>query len=737
MNFKIGLFTLALLGCLMEPLKAIDPKPNANTHSFSSWNNDDMTLLAMNMSDLLNDFSGLTEDEYRERIQSLSNEIEFRIDPLIKERIELRLSKAKVHTEIMLGKAEIYFPIFEEYLEKYEIPHLLKYLAIIESALEPRARSHAGAGGLWQFMPSTGRMYKMEISSTVDERSDTYKATEAAAELLAKLKEYHGDWCLALASYNCGAGRVNKAIKSAGTTNYWEVRRFLPVETQKYVPFFMAMVYVGEYAHLHDINPVSASKHLVQTDTIHYSGSTTLAQLAKEVGVDVDTVRFLNPSYLKNYVPKRSEGSIIVLPASAVAKMRGYEAQLEHLNNIQQENPIRAIRRIFSNDDIERFARAFRCTVKDIFMWNNLPENYQVKAGDLIAIRKFNVNKDAANNFFARRSTSISVKDALVIPALQVIALSDDKAITMTSRDLAKIAAYNPEVAGAITQTSAVYATSKNAAHNNHGQVGEISASRERSRNLRNETTATPELPNIPTATVAAANAYVNSAPSTTNSGLASVNSTTNTIAPKANTNNNTSKPIGSSTQTTVASNNSNTSKAITNTVSTTNNTIAATNNASKPIGSNSPTNNTALAPTAPVQAISANTTTANPSTVIVPKAVQQQTTIVSANTAVAPATQSTTTDLQRSRARNLRQDYSQETPATILGEQDNNPQVAAQKMDPQNQNFHFHCVEPNETIWDIVKKYPNVSSKELMETNKLSRNTDIYPGLILKVPVR
>lgn len=737
MNFKIGLLALALYGCFYLPLQGSNPKPNTNFHSNLHQENDDnLVHLAMNMSDLLNDYNGLTEEEYLERIQSLSSEIEFRIDPLIKERIELRLSKAKIHTEALLGKAEIYFPIFEEYLEKYEVPHLLKYLAIIESALEPRARSHAGAGGLWQFMPGTGRMYKMEISSTVDDRCDTYKATESAAQLLAKLKEYHGDWCLALASYNCGAGRVNKAIKTAGTTNYWEVRKYLPVETQKYVPYFMAMVYVGEYADLHEITPISAQKHLVQTDTIHYTGSTTLANLAKEVNVHIDTVRYLNPSYLKNYIPKRPDGSVIVLPAAAVAKMRGYEAQLDYLNSIQQENPIRAVRRINSYTDLERLARAFRCTVKDILIWNGINDQTQIKSGDLIAIRKFNAIKEAVMAAGRRPANLSNNKEAVVIPVLQVIALNDNKAVTMTSRDLAQIAAHNPQAAGAITQTTAVYAATKNSnaispsqKTTSPTQAGDINISRERSRNLRNEpsNTTTTSIANIPVATVAAANTYSN-----TNTGAA--------------TNTNASTPIGGAnakTTNNTTSNNTVVEHKKTPVVVEAPKAPAVATTTPKPAASIPAANNNASSnvtkpnalSAAPVQAVTASTSAPVNATVIAPKAVQQQTENISVKDVV--TVQTSQTDLQRSRARNLRQDYSQETPATILGESKNNPQVAAKQIDPQNENFQFHCVEPNETIWDIVKKYPNITSRELMETNKLSRNTDIYPGLILKVPVR
>jgi membrane-bound lytic murein transglycosylase D len=666
MTFKISLLTLALFCSTISVTKATNPSPYTITTDKNDQSEEAMNRIAMGMNDILNNYNDLTDDEYRQRIQSLSSEIDFKIDPLIKERIVLRVEKSKTSTELTLGRAEIYFPIFEEHLAKHDVPHLMKYLAIIESNLEPRARSHAGAGGLWQFMPATGKMYNMSITTTLDERSDTYKASEAAAKLLAHLKKYHGDWCLALASYNCGAGRVNKAIKAAGSTDYWVVRHYLPTETQKYVPYFMAMVYVGEFAAMHGLTPTTQHRDLVLTDTIHYTESTTLARLAEQVGVGVDTVRFLNPSYLKNYIPRSSEPNIIVLPARAVAQMRGYEAQFEFLGTLQTENPMRAVRRINSYEDLVWLAKAFRCTVKDLYIWNALPENYQVKQGDLIAIRKYNAVKDAQQFATSRRPT-LKQNETIVLPALQIVALQNNKAVTVVASDLPKIAAQNPARANAITHTQSVAAVSKRTAAPEvvsapvvapvntkptaavatatpTTQQGDVNVSRERGRNLRGETS-------IPTAAVApvSANAVV----------------VETKVEPKQE-------------------------------------------------------------PKAEVKTVVDNTSSNIKATVIEPQIQKMDENVQ-----------------QRSRPRNLRQEN---VPTIAVPTTEVAPVAVANptattatttNADAEKPSFIMHTVKSNESLWDILEKYPNTTTKEVMEINRVMRATDIYTGQVLKIPAR
>ncbi len=654
MKSKLSVLAIALFFSFGSPLRATDPYTLTQDRAQEATLNE----LTMEMGDIFNDFNEISDEEYRQRLDALSSEMAFRLDPMIKERILLRVERSRSSTEAILGKAEIYFPIFEEFLSKHEVPHLIKYLAIIESNLQPLARSHAGAGGLWQFIPSTGRMYNMQISATVDDRSDTYKASESAAKLLAHLKNYHGDWCLALASYNCGAGRVNKAIKLAGSNDYWKVRAFLPTETQKYVPYFMAMVYVGEYAAMHDLTPTPQHKDLYLTDTIVITESTTLAKIAQESGIHLDTVRFLNPAYLKSYVPRSATGNIIVLPARAVAEMRNYTTQWEFLNSFMTENPLRAVRRIQGAEDIARLAKAFRCSIKELYEWNALPADYQPQRGDLIGIRKFVRHTQSDNSLLMLNSTtarpSRARQETLNLPTLQVVAIQDQKAITVASNETkkssttansAKNVATAPVVAPANTKPQVAPAPVVATATVNQRpkaetaptvQQGDVNTNRERSRNLRS-----------------------NEAPTTPSSEVA-------TVAPSAVSSSETPRSVQAATP----------SKAEASLVAPT---LKGEENAVQKMDENADT---------------------------------------------------------RSRARNLR------TAEVVANNTNTAETVTPTPVASSNSNnfggkdkINYHEVKPQETLADIVQKYPHTNSAEIMLLNQLTHSSSLHAGMLLKIP--
>lgn len=411
---------------------------------------DSLTIL---VAELMNDFPELTDEDYKQRLKALSGLIDYRLDPLVKKRIEIRTEKYRASTEKLLGKSDIYFPIFEEHLAKYDIPHHLKYLAIVESHLNPVAKSVASAVGLWQFIPSSGRLFGLKINSYVDERSDTYKASEAAAKLLNMLYNKYGDWALSMAAYNCGPGRVNYAIKRAGgSKDYWVVRKYLPRETQNYVPYFMAMVYVGEYHTAHELKPVKMPQNLVLTDTIHIEGGLAVKDLAKELDLSMDTLKFLNPAYRRNYIPKSKKGQIIVLPAVVVAQLRGYQNAFNRILTLQKENPIRAVRRIKNMNDLKFLAKAHRCSLEDLLYWNELPLTYKPFPGDLIAIRKYAAPEDA----FKKKYRDI---ESISIPSLRVVGLDDSKK-AKTSTVYLKIQA-NKTVAATASAPSRIKAMAK------------------------------------------------------------------------------------------------------------------------------------------------------------------------------------------------------------------------------------------------------------------------------------
>ena len=226
-----------------------------------------------------------------------------------------------------LIRKELYFPLFEEMLDKYQIPMELKYLSIVESALNPKAKSRVGAQGLWQFMPGTGRMYGLHRNSRIDDRLNIYKATEAACQHFCDLYDRYHDWNLVLAAYNAGPGNVNKAIRRAGgkTTNYWEIRPYLPRETQNYVPAFIAVNYMMNYSDAHNIKAFNEkTTHYYQTDTVYISEKLEFSDLASWLNIDIATIHKLNPQYRRNYIPARVKGTkktyVLTLPSNKISE---------------------------------------------------------------------------------------------------------------------------------------------------------------------------------------------------------------------------------------------------------------------------------------------------------------------------------------------------------------------------------------------------------------------------------
>ncbi len=261
---------------------------------------------------------------YIERLQRLQNEkgfeIELPFNSIVKSYIELYTNRRRDLVERMLGMWLYYEPIFEEALSKEGMPLELKYLPIIESALNPNAVSPAGAAGLWQFILSTGRGMGLEINSLVDERRDTYKASQKAAEFLKSLYKTYGDWSLAIAAYNCGPGNVNKAIRRSGggEKDYWEIYNYLPKETRGYVPAFIAAAYVMNYHNEHGISAALAKKPLL-TDTVHITRRLHFNQIAEVIDLSIDALETLNPQYRKNIIPGTSyKPFVLILPSKQV-----------------------------------------------------------------------------------------------------------------------------------------------------------------------------------------------------------------------------------------------------------------------------------------------------------------------------------------------------------------------------------------------------------------------------------
>jgi len=249
---------------------------------------------------------GLSTEVLKERLAEMDSKSPFNIEYSkgLENIIKSYLKNRPRAYERLMAISEFYFPMFEEHLAKYNVPLEIKYLAVIESALNPRATSRVGAKGLWQFMYPTGKQYNLEVNSYVDERSDPLKATEAACQYLTSLYNIFGDWDLVLASYNAGPGNVTKAIRRSGSyKNYWNIRKNLPQETQGYVPAFLATMYIYEYNKEHGIKPKKAPLTYFETDTIMVKRQMSFKQIAQVLDVPVSQLQFLNPIYKLDVIP--------------------------------------------------------------------------------------------------------------------------------------------------------------------------------------------------------------------------------------------------------------------------------------------------------------------------------------------------------------------------------------------------------------------------------------------------
>lgn len=258
---------------------------------------------------------------YQERLRRLPVVMDMPYSSVVQKFIDQYSGRLRRSVSYMLGAGNFYVPIFEEALDYYSLPLELKYLPVIESALDPKAKSHAGAVGLWQMMLATAKRYDLKINSLIDERQDPYKSTWAAARYLRDLYDIFDDWTLVIAAYNCGPNNVKKAITRAeGSRDYWTIYPYLPRETRGYVPAFIAANYIMNYYCEHNICPMK-TKLPLSTDTITVNRDLHLDQIAALCGIDKDAIRALNPQYRTDVIPGKSEPMTVCLPT-------------EHLNTL-------------------------------------------------------------------------------------------------------------------------------------------------------------------------------------------------------------------------------------------------------------------------------------------------------------------------------------------------------------------------------------------------------------------
>ena len=289
-----------------------------------------------NMKDVNPEYS---KEEFIERLYRMPCVMEMAYNDVVQKFIDRYSGRLRRSISYMLGASNFYMPIFEEALEMYQLPLELKYLPIIESALNPTAVSRVGAAGLWQFMPATGKQYGLKLNSLVDERRDPVKSSQAAARYLRDLYKIFGDWNLVIAAYNCGPENINKAIRRANNVtslkgadgeplpvvkDYWHIYPYLPRETRGYVPAFIAANYIMTYYSLHNICPMT-TRLPAKSDTVMVSRNVHLEQVAEVVGLNIDLLRSLNPMYRRDVVPGATEPSPLRLPMADVGRFLDLE----------------------------------------------------------------------------------------------------------------------------------------------------------------------------------------------------------------------------------------------------------------------------------------------------------------------------------------------------------------------------------------------------------------------------
>lgn len=308
---------------------------------------------------------------YIERLSRIPSVMELAYNDIVQRFIDRYSGRLRYSVSYLLGAANFYIPIFEEALEAYQLPLELKYLPIIESALNPKAVSRAGAAGLWQFMPGTGKQYGLELNSLVDERRDPVKSSYAAARYLRDLYKIFGDWNLVIAAYNCGPENINKAIRryraakgrtqedetiTAADKDYWQIYPYLPAETRGYVPAFIAANYIMTYYCEHNICPMTTNLP-AQTDTVMVHRDVHLEQIAGVIGTNIDLLKSLNPEYRRDIVPGNTKPSPIRLPLADSGKFIDNE---DSIYNYRTSELLTKRAVVDVNDDVPTFSRSKR-----------------------------------------------------------------------------------------------------------------------------------------------------------------------------------------------------------------------------------------------------------------------------------------------------------------------------------------------------------------------------------------
>ena len=337
---------------------------------------------------------------YSQRIDRLASQTTLPLvyNAQVRHFIDLYAVQRRSLTSRMLGLSHVYFPLFEETLDRYNMPLELKYLAMIESALNPTAGSHMGAKGLWQFMYQTGKQYGLKSNTMIEERYDPVKATDAACRCLLDLYARYNDWFLALAAYNAGPGTINKAIvRAGGATNYWAVWPYLPRETQSYVPCFIAVYYVVSYAPEHNLYPLDPGLLMSGTDTVEVCDVLSFRKLNETIGVPMEDLRTFNPQYIKEIIPATdSTRYVLRMPTQYILHFVEKESEIyayKTQEDLDKENVIkevskendRIVHTVKKGETLASIAKKYHVSVANLKKWNNLKQD-TLKVGQKLTV---------------------------------------------------------------------------------------------------------------------------------------------------------------------------------------------------------------------------------------------------------------------------------------------------------------------------------------------------------------
>lgn len=373
-----------------------------------SYDNFSKNFINFDLDEEYNPGEALPDSVYKARLDMLATAVQLPYNPIVKQYILRYTIKYRSMMSRILGLAQYYMPIFEEHLDLNGLPEELKIMPIIESVLNPKIHSYAGAAGMWQFMHRTGKYYGLECNTFVDERYDPVKSTEAACRMLKDFYQIYGDWTLVIAAYNCGPGNVNKAIKRVpGAKTYWDIYEYLPRETRGYIPSFIGMTYAYTFHKAHGIEPVSPP-HPIVTDTLHIKRMLHFEQISSTIDVPVSVIRDLNPQYKLDIIPAKEKTYMLVLPVTDISAFIENEKEIYAKDSIYLKKYIgvdfaainideaasrlptkgTATYKVRSGDNLGSIARRYNVTVKQLMQWNGISDPRKLRAGQMIRVKR-------------------------------------------------------------------------------------------------------------------------------------------------------------------------------------------------------------------------------------------------------------------------------------------------------------------------------------------------------------